>query len=370
LRTRGDRRNLARRLLPVTWTLSFVLMAQGIATPSFLAPPTAGHVRLMTWNIGANSIFEDPGPRGFGRSDGERPLRFRRLARALSPDVLCLQEVFAPRSAPDVERVLGAAVPLPNGERWIAHGQGDVVIASRFPLSMLEARSEDWGGGVPRTHVMALVDLPGEANASDLYVICAHSQSRSEPKDIAARQQQADAIASWVQDLRNPGGTVSLAQRTPIVVLGDWNAYKTDPANHIDTLLTGNIVDQARFGRGAPPDWDASPLRDARPVHNGDGSATYTFGDGAERPFPPAELDRVLFTDSVLAMLGSFVLDTTKLSPAVLKESGLEADDVLLDARSRLFDHLPVVVDFALKLPQVEVDPAPESSLRRSRPDR
>ena len=34
---------------------------------------------------------------------------------------------------------------------------------------------------------------------------------------------------------------------TPIVVLGDLNAYKTDPARHVTTLITGGIVNQQRF---------------------------------------------------------------------------------------------------------------------------
>jgi endonuclease/exonuclease/phosphatase family metal-dependent hydrolase len=331
--------------LPAICALSLVLMAQGTPTTPFLAPPATPHVRVMTWNVGANSVFEDPGPRGFGRSDGGRPPRFRRLVKAVSPDVLCLQEVFAPRDASDVKRILDTAIPLAGGEHWVAHGQGDVVIASRFPLSMLEARSEDWGGGVPRTHVMALIDTP-DSNR-DLYVICAHSQSRSEPKDVAARQEQADAIASWVQDLHRPGGVVTLAAGTPIVLMGDWNAYKTDPAAHVDTLLTGKVVNHARFGRGGPPDWDASPLQDAHPVHNGNRPETYTFGNGSDVEYPPAELDRVFFTDSVLDLLGGLVLDTTKLSAAVLAQSGLEEGDVLLHAERRLYDHLPLVVDLA-----------------------
>jgi len=334
-------------LLTIGLLQSLVHVAHDTPPVSFITRPPMPHVRVMTWNIGANSVFDDPGPRGFGRSDGARPSRFIRLAKAITPDVVCMQEVDDPRNAFDVAQLLDKAIPLPNGHRWQAHGRGDVVVASRFPMTMLDARSQDWGGGVPRTHVMAMLHLSGATGNAELYVVCAHFQSRGEAKDIAARQEQADAIATWVHDLRTTGGDVDLAPRTPIVLLGDWNAYRTDAANHIATLTNGSIVNQKRFGHGGLPDWDDSALRDALPFHNATAPKTYTFGNGSSAEFPPAALDRILFTDSVLDMLGGFVLDTTTVSPAVLSRSGLLESDVLLDAAGRLFDHLPVVVDLA-----------------------
>ena len=80
------------------------------------------------------------------------------------------------------------------------------------------------------------------------------------------------------------------------------------------------------------------------PRHNGVGEATHTFGDGAATPFPPAALDRVLFTDSVLAALGGFVLDTRTLAPGARAAAALEPDDVLIGPPPL---HLPVVVDLA-----------------------
>lgn len=319
--------------------------------PPPIFAPTSGvpYVRVMSWNVAANSFFEDPGPRGQEQSDGGRPDRFRRMLRAMEPDIVCLQEVISPRTAADVARFLDQTLPLAGPRHWQAHGRPDIVIASRFPLSMREAHTEDWGGGVPRTHAMALVDLPAATAMHDLYVVCAHAQSKGAPKDIAARQLHADAVAAHIWDLRNSGGDADLPPGTPMIVLGDWNAYRTDPALHIETLLGGEIANRERFGQGGSPDWDGSPLADAKPPHNAVGPATYTFGDGSADQFPPAALDRVLFTDSVLEMLGGFVLDTTSLDPALLSRHGMRSEDVLYRASPPLFDHLPVVVDFAVK---------------------
>jgi hypothetical protein len=46
-----------------------------------------------------------------------------------------------------------------------------------------------------------------------------------------------------------------------------------------------------------------------------------------------------------------FVLNTLLLADEVLAASGLQLNDVLLDASTGYFDHLPVVVDFALASP-------------------
>jgi endonuclease/exonuclease/phosphatase family metal-dependent hydrolase len=313
---------------------------------SLLARPTTPHLRVMTWNVGTNSIFDDPGPRGTRGSDAARPARFRRMLQAIQPDILCLQEVFPPRNADDVAQLLDATLPLAGDDRWQAYGAPDVVIAARYPIATRDSRSEDWGGGVPRTHAMAGLELPGSAGGVDLHIICAHMQSGGAPKDLAARQAQADAIVAWTRELRNSRQAIDA---TALVVLGDMNAYETDPARHVESLISGQIVNVDRFGAAAPPHTDGLPLCDAQPRHNVSGTETYTFGDGSSARFPPAAVDRILFTASRLRMLGGFVLNTTTLGAEALMRAGLQADDVRRASGPEGIDHLPLVVDFALE---------------------
>jgi hypothetical protein len=167
-----------------------------------------------------------------------------------------------PPPTADVAQLLDGVLPLAEGRRWTAHGFGDNVIVSRFDLSLPGGQSEPAFGlpNTPRSHATALLDLPASFGGPDLYMICAHFQSR---EGVAARQEQADAIVNWIGDLRTPGGEADIPARTPIVVLGDFNAYKTDPAHHMTTLLTGRIVNRARFGDWLAPDWDGRPGRAA-----------------------------------------------------------------------------------------------------------
>ena len=65
-------------------------------------------------------------------------------------------------------------------------------------------------------------------------------------------------------------------------------------------------------------------------------------------PFNPGALDRIIYSDSVLSVENAFVLNTMLLSDEALASLGLRVDDVVLDAQSGYYDHLPIVVDFVI----------------------
>ena len=50
----------------------------------------------------------------------------------------------------------------------------------------------------------------------------------------------------------------------------------------------------------------------------------------------------------VLLIVNQFVLNTVMLSPEELEMRGLLSDDIQIDAAAGCYDHLPMVVDFAL----------------------
>lgn len=49
-----------------------------------------------------------------------------------------------------------------------------------------------------------------------------------------------------------------------------------------------------------------------------------------------------------MSVENAFVLNTMLLSDEALAALGLRVDDVVLDARSGYYDHLPIVVDFVV----------------------
>jgi endonuclease/exonuclease/phosphatase family metal-dependent hydrolase len=195
---------------------------------------------------------------------------------------------------------------------------------------------------------MALVDLPEPEYQDDLYLICAHFQAQGGQAKVQARQEHADAIIALLRDAKTPGGDVDLPYGTPIVELGDFNVYDTDPAHHLATLLNGDIQDEAHYGADIKPDWDETDLADALPHHNAAGEEVYTWRDDNQE-FNPGALDRILYTDSVIMIENAFVLNTEIMTAQELAAAGLQAGDVMLDPDTGRYDHLPLVVDILFR---------------------
>jgi endonuclease/exonuclease/phosphatase family metal-dependent hydrolase len=323
-----------------------VLIPPRTPTGTFLDRPAGQVLRLVSYNVNWNSIFPDVNAR--------RAASFARLVAALDPDVLALQEIGqapregdgsrAPRrTAADVSQLMTQLAPLPTGGSWYAHQAGDNVIVSKYPLEMTRQRPTPAGH---RDIAMALVRLPRAAFPRDLYVLNTHHKCCGGDENEALRRKQSDAIAGWVRDARLPGGDIDLPPGTPVVIVGDFNLV--GGPQPLRTLLDGDVFDEAAYGPDFRPDWDDTPLADARPPHNARGAEDWTWRDDTSE-FAPGRLDFVVYTDSVLDAVHRFVLDTTTMTPEELEATGLHKNDVLMDAERGVYDHLPVVVDFAFR---------------------
>ena len=306
-------------------------------------------LRVMSWNVKLNSIFPP---------DGKRHESFARIVRAVAPDVICLQEVMDPRRGDELARLMDRYLPLERGRSWQVHTATDNAVISRFPL--LRRKQELIIPfplpelGLPGFHygqAMCLVDVPDKLSDKDFYVIAMHNKSRSGEENVRLRQRQSDSIVRWIRNIRRPHYTTSIPDRTPILILGDLNVLASepaDPAHHLTTLLTGNIVDEETFGPDFKLDWDGTNLVEVKPRHNSREKDSYTWRVD-EAPFPAGALDRIIYTDSLLSLNHSFVLNTTIMNPDELDESGLLKTDVLWEGRLGNYDHLPLIADFAIR---------------------
>ncbi len=297
-------------------------------------------LRVMTWNVWKGSILPP---------DGVRQESFKRIVRAVKPDVVCLQEVRGAK-AKELSEMMDHLIPLGREIRWQVHSHPntDNVVLSRYPLRLGEHELiiplGPFFDNISLGHIMCLVDVPDSFHTSDVYVISTHVLSG---RNIRARERHTDSIARWLRGLISPNGPNSLAVGTGIVILGDLNVYggqSDDPARHLMTLLTGDIVDEATFGPDFAPDWDGTRLVEVKPRHNAREKDYYTWRVDKDT-FPPDALDRIIYTDSALTVRKSFVLDTTRMTEKELHESGLLASDVLRAGKAGDFDHLPLVVD-------------------------
>ena len=334
--------------------LALMILSVGSCRPQptfgvgFLEKASSQHIRVMSFNVGWDSIFPDDDPQNDQWRQDSKGAEFVRILKAVEPDIVCLQEINQVRDPQQVGDILDEALPLPDGKTWQAHSGQDNVIAARFDL-LMEADKLVHGGSITNFgHAMALVDLPDTEYERDVYLICAHFKASGGRANVQARQEHADVIIEWIADIKTPGGEIDLSFGTPIIVLGDLNVYDTDPAHHLTTLLSGDIEDEDRYGPDTLPDWDETALADATPRHNGVGEETYTWRDDTQE-FNPGVLDRILYTDSVVLIENAFVLNTTIMTEEELEAAGLKAGDVMLDTETGRYDHLPLAVDISFQ---------------------
>jgi endonuclease/exonuclease/phosphatase family metal-dependent hydrolase len=296
-------------------------------------------VRVLSWNVKFGSIFPP---------DGKRHAGFSRIVRAVNPDVLVLQEVN-PAETERLVKLMDRIAPLGHSRYWQIHGASDNAIISRYPIGFTASElvvpfplpmfpDFHFGQG------MALIDLPDQQTRADIYVIAMHNRSRDGEENRQRRQVQSDSV---VRHLRNLRADAAVPDDTPIIIAGDMNVHPGKPPRHLVTLLQGDIADEATFGADFRPDRDGTALADANPSHNARGSVFYTWRDDSEA-FPPGQLSRILYTDSVMALTHAFVVNTVEMSDEELDAFALRPEDCLLGGEAGRFDHMPLVADFAI----------------------
>lgn len=317
-------------------------------TGTFLDRQVASDLRVVTYNVHWDSIFPDGDPDNHPFRSFEKVDEFHRVIAALNPDIMCLQEVNGNRSPQDVADIFDQVLPLSGGQWQAMIGHSNVIV-SRYPLSMFAEHTVPAG---QRAQAMALVDLPNETYLTDIYLMNEHYKCCGDTDNDPQRQQQSDAVVNWMRDARSPGGFIDLPQDTPIVVLGDFNIV--GGPGPLDTLLCGDISDEATYGNDSPPDWDGTCNVVLQPMHNGVGPDDYTWRND-NSSFAPGRLDYITFNDSVLTVARHFILNTTLMTQPDLDATGLQQFDVVL-APPGYFDHLPLVIDFRFPQPPISAD--------------
>ncbi|MBN2448342.1 MAG: endonuclease/exonuclease/phosphatase family protein [Phycisphaerae bacterium] len=313
-----------------------------IATKPFIERLEPTDLRVVDFNV--DSVYSDlpylVGP------------KFYRVIKALDPDILTLQETAGAHDADYLTELLDAIIPLPDGAHWHVYRGSAAhmanVVASRYPLSMTGDATDPPAyppkqGGRNARVAFALVDLPDDRFPVDLYVSTHHFKSGGGTENDPLRQQEADALVAWWSDARTPGGKVDVPANTAFIVTGDLNTVGGPQV--LETVITGDIQDEQRFGADSAPDWDNTPITDAKPLHNAIGPDVYTWRNDSSE-YAPGRLDYIIYTDSNIEVAHKFVLNTTTMSPELLQAAGLEKFDVAEDDEGVWFDHLPVVVDF------------------------
>jgi len=274
-------------------------------------------LRILSHNVEFDGFF----------SDEEKP-SFEKLYKAIQPDIIGFSEIYDHTPSELVAR-LEEILPSQPGKNWNAAKIADNFIATRYTI-LGSYWCGSYGNGAfyidlrpdYPTHALILVAHPP---------CCAGNDSQ--------RQAEVDAMAAFIRDAKNPGGTLTITDNSPIIILGDMN-FVGDP-QQLQTLLRGDIVNQGQFGQDFRPDWNDEDFIDAKPyvTHL---PMTFTQGVGTYAgTYAKGRLDYIIYSGSVIDLQNSFVFYTNSLPSDSLNIYGLQSDDT-----EKASDHFPVIADF------------------------
>ncbi len=274
-------------------------------------------IRFLSYNVEVNGLF-----------DPVRQAGMARMIHAIQPEIIGFQEIYQ-FSADDTKNEMENILPSGGSQQWFSAKQGpDIIAVSRYPILQsfgIQGSNGSVGNGA------FLIDLRPQVD-SDLLFIAAHTPCCG---NDAGRQQEIDAIMAFIRDAKAPGGSLTLAAGTPIVIVGDMNLV--GDAQQLRTLRTGEIINTGAWGQPFSPDWDGTDFADLLPRHLTSSQFFTWFSPSSS--FSPGRLDFLVFSDAVTDVLKSFVLFTRALPPDTLAAYNLQPLD---DASS---DHLPLVAD-------------------------
>lgn len=295
-----------------------------------LARRPAAEFRVVSWNVGRETIFQEPEAYGA-------------ILRPLAPDLLLLDEVAGGHSAEEVEALLNHILPGDLPWRAVYGTSGGTqrgVIAARGTAPVVAA---PFAGTVPYPDsVLALLpaDAPDRARQA-----MERRRTAGVPVLGATVQIAGKRLLAVTVDLECCGGIGAPADRLRrMEALAIRQATEAAlRAGGVDGVLIAgdlNLVgsEEPRMVLAREMDVDGRWLWVAPPMRL-DGVSQTTWESTADR-FTPGRLDYVLYSQATLGWVGGFVYRSADLSARWQARHGVT------DETSRATDHLPVVSDF------------------------
>ena len=257
-----------------------------------------------------------------GILDSERQDHFKRILQTIDPDIIALQEHS---DWDEIHDIIQSWFPQ---EQWYASWTyRDLVILSRFQII------HDANIISSERTMAALLDTEDELG-KNLLIFNSHLSCCDNDE---GRQEQVDEFSSvWRNWVQNGNGPFELEYGTPFIHLGDFNYVGYN--QQVETIKTGDIINENDFGVDFLPDWDSTAIIDlfSRQTHKRMG---YTWrNDGSS--FNPGKLDYIFYSDASIDTGKHYILNTLAIDQTDLDNYNLQLDDT-----QEASDHLPLVFD-------------------------
>ena len=257
-----------------------------------------------------------------GILDSDRQDHFKRILQTIDPDIIALQEHS---DWDEIHDIIQSWFPQ---EQWYASWTyRDLVILSRFQII------HDANIISSERTMAALLDTEDELG-KNLLIFNSHLSCCDNDE---GRQEQVDEFSSvWRNWVQNGNGPFELEYGTPFIHLGDFNYVGYN--QQVETIKTGDIINENDFGVDFLPDWDSTAIIDlfSRQTHKRMG---YTWrNDGSS--FNPGKLDYIFYSDASIDTGKHYILNTLAIDQTALDNYNLQLDDT-----QEASDHLPLVFD-------------------------
>ncbi len=276
-------------------------------------------IRLMTYNI-----LND------GLTDSYRVDAFQRIITTVNPDIITFNECWDTEWW-EAKNLLNEWLPLPDNGTWECWK----VDAGNITCSKYDITGNYTVLSGSRI-TASFIDLPN-SYSGDILIINSHFACCD---NNAQRQEEADAIISFLKDVKSTGGAITLPYGTPFVISGDLNLVGY--SQQLTTLLTGDIVDNATFGEDQSPDWDDTDLNDVISFQT-DLRMAYTWENNYSS-YWPGRLDFAICSDVGTSVSKAFTINTSVMSSERLLQYNLLQSDTYTAS-----DHFPKVTDFIIE---------------------
>ena len=278
----------------------------------FLDRETEFDLRFLSYNVYRDYLF-----------DLEGRDSFRRIFQFIEPDIIGLQEVYD-NSGEDAASLIQEFL----GGQWYSGDVGnDNLLVSRYPIIKQKAI---------KGNAAYLVKVEDNISFQNVLVIVAHPPCCSNDQ---GRQDEIDAFMAFLRESKD-GGEFDIAKNTPIVIVGDMNLVGLN--QQVKTMLTGDIINEIKYGQDFSPDWDGTALEDVKPFNPGMPTTFTWYNENSS--FGAGRLDYIVYSGSVLELGTSFSLHSKTLPQEFLDTTYLQRNDTY-----EASDHLPVVADFRVK---------------------
>ena len=266
-------------------------------------------VRHLSWNVRFDSPWDQSLRPSFGR-----------ILAAIDADIMSFQEIYD-HDGDEVVDFVEDWVPSDPTSTWHVASNYDCHTVSRYAVLASEAIDGNLAVLLDTTEVLDRTTLIINAHLP----CCNNDQSR---------QEEVDRILRFIRQVRN-GQRAGYPVDCALIITGDLNLVGL--AQQLDSLIEGDIVDEAAYGSDVAIDVDGTALRDVICLQT-DARLAYTWRNDFSW-YWPGRLDFTIVSDSVLEVGTRVTIETDRMSAEKRAEYGLLASD------SACSDHRPLVTD-------------------------